>query len=377
MKLDPHRIKKYIEYSKFTVEKHPKANLYIYGYDNRKPGERIIWDDFNINLRGLILNSRGLVIQRSFIKFFTFKSYITRNRVLLTEGQSLKLPECKFRIFEKVDGSMAILYWVKNRPFLASQRSFCSPNAIKATEILYKYYSHTFDKLRKDVTYIFEAIYPNTRVLVNYNDGEKLVLLGIIDNESGKELPLEHIGFPTAKDLTKKYGETVDLEQLTNLNIKNMEGFVLQYENGLRIKLKFPWFNEAHRIVNQLIYHSRHIYEYKKKLNNLLNLNLRNISNFEIWKLLKDGKNVETILINIPEDFYTLGFEIWFNETVGALRENYLRIVQANPSMSLNEAWNSVKPKKVLYFDPDARKKLPMHATPMWNLFERLKNNYL
>lgn len=370
-------INKYVTYSRFTVEKHPSSDIFIYGYNQRKPGYSIKWDDINIHLRGLILDSTGKIVARSFPKFFTFKEYLTKNVILLTEGKTLRLPDEEFSVYEKVDGSLSILYWIDDIPYLASQRSFLSPNAKKATEILHSKYSNTFKKLRRDVTYIFEAIYPNTRVLVNYDHNEDLILLGIIDNETGIELPLEEVGFPTAKDFTNTYKNIQDFEELSNLNIDNLEGLIIRYRSGLRIKIKFPWFNEAHYLLDRIIADNFRILETKRRLAYLLNLRQEQISAYKIWECLKSNQPLESLLMRIPEDFYSSGFEDWFEGIVNRIEVDKSRILNHSPNIGHDELWNKLKPDNHNFFDPFERVNEPMYCTPMWNLLNRIQNTFI
>ena len=375
-KFNIQQLEKYISFSKFTRENHTEADLSIYGYDNRKPGKPIIWDNINTHLRGIILDSDGNVISRSFKKFHTFKEYVTKSSILLTEGQTIRLPDCKYRIYEKVDGSMAILYWVNDKPYLASQRSFISPTATKANEILHKKYSHTFNKLNKKYTYIFEAIYPDTQVIVNYKIVEDIILIGVIDSTSGRELPVSDWGFPVAKDFTHQFKHITDLEKLCSLNLPNIEGFVLHYENGAKIKLKFPWYSEAKRLQTNILVHNRIVYESKLKLSRLMGSNEKKFSNYDIWECLKLGKPLESILINIPEEYYTLGFEFWFRDIVDGLKKQYESIEKSLKSNN-DISWDKIKPIELDVFEPSDRDSNPKYCTPMWNLMKRVNDSFL
>ena len=376
-KFNLQQLNEYVIRSKFTVEKHPVADLFIYGYETRKEGTPIVWDSVNIHLRGIILDGDGNVLYRSFKKFFTFKQYLTKSRILLTEGEPLKLPDCSFKIYEKVDGSMAVLYWVDDKPYLASQRSFTSPNAQKATEILYNKYSHLFNTLNKDATYIFEAIYPNTRVVVNYDNREDLILLGIIDNKTGDDLPIKNAGFPVTQDYTSEYGHINDLEELTNLNLPNLEGFVLHYENGLRLKLKFPWFTQAHLLTNRIIMNEQLLYENKQKLMQLLNLPQKRASNLFIWNCLKDGLPLSAITEKASGQFYTYGFEFWLNSLLDNFKNQFNEFKINNPGKLDIEIWNMIKPQEECFFDLKQRKGVPEYSTPMWNLLERITDDFV
>jgi len=376
-KFEVKQLHKYVEHFDFTCEKHPEADLYIYGYVSDKSNTPFIWDEINTHLRGLILDQNGNVIQRSFPKFYSFKSYITKSKICLTDRQVMKVPDCKFKIYEKIDGSMAILYWVNDKPFLASQRSFKSPNALRATEILYKKYSHLFSKLNKKYSYIFEVIYPETQVIINYNNTEDIILLGIIDNKTGAEIPLKYFGFPIAKDYTKTYGHIKDLEELSNLNLPNLEGFVLHYENGAKIKIKFKWFSEAKNAQVNIIKYNRLAYENKRRLSDLLELTSREISNILIWEHLKSGEPLEALLLHVPEEFYMWGFESWFSQTVSEIEMQYNSRKGKNTNLSETELWNVVKPITLDIFDVLQKKEQPQSCTPMWNLQKRVNNGFL
>lgn len=378
LKFNRSQIEKYIKFSKFTCEKHPTEDLYIYGYiSNKSKGGEIVWDNINIHLRGIILNEKGDIIQRSFPKFHTFKKYITKNKIGLSDNQILTLPSCKFKIYEKLDGSMAMLYWVNDKPFLASQRSFKSINAVKATEILYKKYQKAFNRLNKKHSYIFEVINPETRVMVDYSDVEDLVLIGIIETKTGNELKLTNIGFPIAKDYTRVYGHITDLEELSRLNLPNIEGFVLHYENGLKVKIKFPWFSEAHLIANKIIKYNKIIFENKQRLFSSLNLNKKSITNYQIWELLCNNHYIESIKLNIPEEFYYYGFEIWFNDILENFKSEFRKVKKNEPDISESEIWEKIKPEFINIFDLNERLDLPEFYSPMWNLINRISKTYI
>jgi hypothetical protein len=52
-------------------------------------------------------------------------------------------------------------------------------------------------------TYLFEIIYPENRIVVDYNGEERLVLLGIINTETGEELQHNELfeGFDVVKKI--------------------------------------------------------------------------------------------------------------------------------------------------------------------------------
>lgn len=364
--------------SQFCVEKHPDTDLYIYGYDTRKPG-RIIWDNTNVNMRGLIINSKGEVQAMSFKKFFTFRNYLSPKLIALSEGNTLRLPQEDYIITEKVDGTLGLLYWINDIPYIATQRSFKALNAQRASQILHNKYSHLLDKFDKSKSYIFEVLFPESRVLVDYGNREDLVLIGVIDKTTGKEETQlhYHIGFPTAKDYTQELKHAKNFDELKSLNLPNMEGFVITYlESGLKIKLKFPWFEETHNAMNEIIQYSQRLRKARMQFYQLMNLNRNLLSNVTIWEYLQNGKSENEIFRQIPYDYYFHNFEAWFEMQVHLFIKKFNRLKQSNDSLSEEEIWKQIKPQNVEYFDVEERLSMPEHSSVMWKLIERENNMF-
>jgi RNA ligase len=147
---------------------------------------------------------------------------------------------------------------------LATQRSFSSLKAQRATSILYKKYSHLFPQLKRDRTYIFEAIYPEASVLIDYGDKEDLVLIGVLDNETGHSMELEDIGFPVVEEFTDKLSNIANFSELEALNMGNKEGFVVLFEDQQRVKIKFPWYQNVHINLDKMVFEWRYIVELNK-----------------------------------------------------------------------------------------------------------------
>ena len=245
-----------------SVQKHPEADLFIYNYSSIVQYEKI-WNEITLNTRGLILDSDMNIIARPFGKFFN-----------LEEHQPGDIPNLPFDVYEKMDGSLGILYFIGGKPFIATRGSFTSVQSKHATEILYSKYKHTFDKLDKSSTYLFEIIYPQNRIVVDYGVMDDLVLLTIIDNVSGVER-IEDIGFP----IVKKYDGITDINKLKLLNKDNSEGFVIRFSNGFRIKVKFSEYVRLHRIIT-------------------------GVSNVAIWEYLSENKALDELLEKVPDESY-------------------------------------------------------------------------
>ena len=269
--------KKYVK-----VQKHPEADLFIYNYTDMAQYDWV-WNEVTMMCRGLILDKEDTVVARPFQKFFNFGDH-----------GHIDIPNESFEVYEKMDGSMGILYWLNDQPLIASRGSFSSEQAIKGTEMLYNQYQQVFPHLNKDKTYIFEIIYPENRIVVDYGRREELVLLAIIDTETGIDEVLKDIGFP----LVKHYNGITDIRTLKIENEYNREGYVVKFKGGLRYKIKFDEYMRVHRIVTQ-------------------------VSSIDIWEYLKNGDSFEDVLHKVPDEFYQ-----WVKNTRADLLRKYEAIEQ-------------------------------------------------
>lgn len=268
------------------VQKHPTAPLYIYNYTPKAQYDRV-WNELTLACRGLILDENYNIVARPFGKFFN-----------LGEMENQVIPNEPFEVFEKLDGSLGILYWHEDKPFIASRGSFSSEQALVATNMLHTQYAHVIPNLDSSKTYLFEIIYPENRIVVDYGAERKLVLLAVMDTQTGNdmtEIPhqrTENAGF----DIVKRYDGLNDLHLLKTLEEENKEGFVVRFQSGYRLKVKFEEYQRIHRIVT-------------------------GVSNVSIWEYLKTGQDLAPILEKVPDEFYD-----WVKETHAQLLAQFAEI---------------------------------------------------
>jgi len=268
-------LNKMIDEGYVEKKKHPSAELYLYDYTQFCQFENV-WNDVTKMCRGLILDADYNIIARPFPKF---KNYEELNKN--------EIPNLPYKVFIKLDGSLGILYFNDNKPYIATRGSFSSVQSIVANEILYSKYQHLFEKLNKNKTYLFEIIYKENRIVVNYGDIKDIFLLTVVDNETGKD-EIEDIGFP----IVEEYG-SVSFDELKKLNKNNEEGYVIKFDNNFRMKIKFEDYVRLHKIVT-------------------------GISSKDIWEILKYKKNYFDLLKDVPDEFHN-----WFRNTITTLQKNY------------------------------------------------------
>lgn len=262
-------LQKMIDKGYVIVSKHPTADLFIYNYTAKTQYDQV-WNGVTLQTRGLILDSNYKIISRPFGKFFN-----------LEEVNPKKIPNLPFKVYEKRDGSFGQLVWVDKKPVIASKGSFTTEQAIRGTEIIHRKYSHTFSKLNKNHTYIFEIHYPENRIVVDYGDLEDLILLAVRDTKTGAEVDLPektYKGFPVVQEF-KGLNNLFNLSELSKLEEENKEGFVILFENGYRLKVKFA--------------------EYVR-----LNKLLWNLSEVDIWEYLSENKSLDALIDLLPDELY-------------------------------------------------------------------------
>lgn len=147
--------------------KHPEFDLYIYNYTAMTQFENM-WNKATMQCRGLIADGSDNIVARPFSKFFNY-------------GQS-GCPEICLdtycQVTDKMDGSLGILYTTPEGYAIATRGSFDSDQAVWATEKLRNSYG-SFQPDTTRNTYLFEIIYPENRIVLDYGKTEDLYLLGV------------------------------------------------------------------------------------------------------------------------------------------------------------------------------------------------------
>lgn len=237
-KINKAEVEKRIEQGLIDKTKHPTLPLWILNYTKECQFAHA-WDEYTNVCRGLIVDAEYNIIQRPFVKFFNYEEIEDKTTI----------PNLPFEAFEKLDGSLGILYWAGDEPYIATRGSFTSDMAVHATWLLHERYSEVTPRLDKSKTYLFEIIYPENHIVVNYGDTDDIFLLAVIDTETGEDEDLrgyENIGFKT----TPRYDGISDYKTIReHFSGDNKEGFVIKFSNGFRMKMKFAEYFRIHTLL--------------------------------------------------------------------------------------------------------------------------------
>ena len=173
----------YVEQGLVRTQQHPTLPLTIYNYAERVQYDKL-WDEVLLQCRGLVMHG-DTVVARPFRKFFN-------DHELRQDEIPWHLP-CE--ITEKMDGSLLIVFWFQDQWVFATRGSFVSRQALEGERIIRSKYLHLLETLDTKCTYLFELIVKWNRIVLDYGETEDVVLLGVIETQSGEEHARKEIGF--------------------------------------------------------------------------------------------------------------------------------------------------------------------------------------
>lgn len=224
------------------------------------------WNPVTLYARGIVFDKdTGKVLAYPFEKFFNFGELVDDQSNLTTlaydviahQGYDNLLRDIstqRFRVMDKLDGSLGIMFWTGKTWLIKTAGSFVSEQALWAN----KWAADNIDvtKLDKNCTYMFEIIYDEDVHPIQY-DFEGLVLLGINDNTTMKEKPFADI-VHTAFELKINHAEVLEFTDFDEVvkyakalpNAK--EGVVVTFDNGFKVKIKGAEFLALQRIFHYL-----------------------------------------------------------------------------------------------------------------------------
>lgn len=271
-------------------QRHPTLPLTIWNYTPSCQFQAH-WNDVTLACRGLVTDDAGEIVARPVSKFFNFQEPQSASIIDYSAG---------FDVFTKLDGCLCVLFNYQGHWVFASRGSFTSDHAERMLQIWMQDHGH-FDMLDPALTYCFELIDPEFRIVVDYGATSQLVLLAAFDTQTGDEVfdILEQMSdiLHCVQRHDGLSGQTMSM--LHDLNVQGEEGFVVRFASGARCKVKFSDYCALHRIVTNLTARS-------------------------VWQAMVDNGGVlsDQFLDSIPDEFYD-----WVRGVQASLREQFDAIV--------------------------------------------------
>ncbi len=201
------------------------------------------WDEVTLKSRGIVYDKATKeIVTYVMPKFFNIGE---------TEGTLLhNLPWDKpFRVYEKLDGSCVHASNYKGRWIISTRGSFESPQAQEARKIIRHEKNYN---LNPDLSYVFEVIYPEN----GKSYGDVVLLTAFDKTKEGLELTrgqLKTEAIRLAMPICKEYLHTKEqLLELQKTLDSQTEGFVVVFENGIKVKIKSLEYLRMQKILCQM-----------------------------------------------------------------------------------------------------------------------------
>lgn len=231
---------------------HPELPLSLYTYTRTAQYERV-WNEVTTRCRGLVADDvTGAVVALPLPKFFNVGEH--------EAGQPYApaLPDEPFEVYDKVDGSLGVVFHYADQWRVASRGSFTSTQAVWAQRRLDR---RDTSGLVPGTTYLAEILYPQNRIVVDYGDRRDLVLLAAYA-AAGAEVPLaEAAAHWEGIGSVVTVWPAMPLDELLALTASNTlpdggsatgtdaEGFVLRFASGVRAKAKIAEYVRLHKVL--------------------------------------------------------------------------------------------------------------------------------
>lgn len=301
-----------------TRKAHPELPLSLYTYTRAAQYERV-WNEATTRCRGLVADdTTGAIVALPLPKFFNVGEHASG------QPYAPALPEEPFEVYDKVDGSLAVVFHYADRWRVASKGSFTSAQATWAQRRLD---ARDTSALRPGTTYLAEILYPQNRIVVDYGDRRDLVLLAAFGRD-GTEVPLaeaaphwEGIGSVVRVWPAMPLGELIALTESNTLpggeaaTGMDAEGFVLRFASGVRAKAKLSEYVRLHKVLTGIterdIWRGHGIQRFAglpaKQLAQGLNCSVADIE-------AAGGKPLDALLEQVPDEFDT-----WVREAIARM----------------------------------------------------------
>lgn len=259
------------------------------------------WNDVTRVCRGLIYDyNTNEVIARGPEKFFNHGQ----------PGAAAIALDDWVHVADKADGSLGIAYQTPEGDWaIATRGSFTSDQALHATANL----------TPKDIgpvegyTEVFEIVYPENRVVVDYGDRDELVYLGLVHKETGRFFPTPVQGY---------FGVKSYADALAMPPRKNAEGLVLtRISDGAMVKVKQEDYLRLHKAIFGL-------------------------SARKLWEILVRGEDLNAYIASLPDELQpwaketALNIETLTTNSTVQLLEDFAELVDSVERIYGAESWD-------------------------------------
>ena len=247
---------------------HPELALNVLNYGKTVAWENA-WNEATLNCRGLVVDEAGWVVARPFRKFFNYG-----------QDGAPEIPLGDYvEVTDKADGSLGILVPTEDGYIIATRGSFTSEQAIWAT----KKWKQTYDRKfipNPDWTYLFEIVYPENRIVLDYVGMEDLILIGAVETATGHSLSLAQAAQGWPGPVVRTLPHTSLGEALSAPPRPNAEGLVVWHPaTDSRVKIKQEDYLRLHKMFT-------------------------GTTKRGVWEVLAKGEDPLVVFADAPDEFH-------------------------------------------------------------------------
>jgi len=187
--------------------------------------------------RGLVIREDGKIMALPMPKFFN-----------LGEPQCPPLPDEPYTVWDKADGSLAI-FWHDGRRWRCNTRGSFA-NLYVARALWHWKQASQFNAVSPDLTVMCEVMIrddPMPRVI---DAPPGLYLLAARDRSTGEDIPIG--GVPAALPMPIEHVASIKGLLARREQTEGLEGWVVRFESGLRVKIKTTWYLRMFRAMQTM-----------------------------------------------------------------------------------------------------------------------------
>jgi len=204
-----------------------------------------------MDMRGVtfVFNEDGTLYKR----FLMLKKFFNVNQVEETQISVLKNKKIKY-VTVKEDGSLvAFMQLPDGNIFAKTQAGFTNEQSTNAMQL----YNHqkgikklVDDALEVGMTPLFEYVAYDNRVVLKYS-GKELRFIGVRDNKYGDYISAAEMGCEVTSEVP--FVKTMTFNSLDEIDVlmkssTDMEGVVVEFDDGQLVKWKTSWYFNLHGI---------------------------------------------------------------------------------------------------------------------------------
>ncbi len=216
------------------------------------------------DMRGVtfVFNEDGTLYKR----FLMLPKFFNLNQVASTQYDVLKNKKIK-NVTIKEDGSLIAFMNLPNGDvFAKTQAGFTNEQSVAAMKLFKeneKIRKFVIDAIDRGFTPLFEYVAYDNRIVLKYA-GRDLRLIGIRNNKTGEYISAPNTsaeiiyGIATVKTLKEKSLDAIIKDMKIS---EDMEGVVVEFEDGQLVKIKSDWYFQLHGIRTMHIFREDFVIE--------------------------------------------------------------------------------------------------------------------